>query len=153
MKHVEDIIMKNPMVKKDDLVKASWISSPRSLFLGRSSFYNKQMYDEMKNQELLDYNKGIWNQRGILPMKYIRVEDLKLPENTDDLSKEDLLAPITELCLIQGSPKFCECTKETVADNYTDDELLELRKELEKGSLPPELIQLGMMNCAIYIGQ
>ena len=35
------------------------------------------------------------------------VEDLKLPENTDDLSKEDLLAPITELCLIQGSPKFC----------------------------------------------
>ncbi|MEC7920757.1 MAG: hypothetical protein VYA06_01205 [Chloroflexota bacterium] len=81
------------------------------------------------------------------------VEDLKLPENTDDLSKEDLLAPITELCLIQGSPKFCECTKETVADNYTDDELLELRKELEKGSLPPELIQLGMMNCAIYIGQ
>ena len=81
------------------------------------------------------------------------IEDLKLPENTDELSKEDLLSPITELCLIQGSPKFCECTKETVSDNYTDDELLELRKELEKGSLPPELIQLGMMNCAIYIGQ
>ena len=81
------------------------------------------------------------------------VEDLKLPENTDDLSRDDLLAPITELCLIQGSPKFSECTKETVSDSYTDDELLELRKELEKGSLPPELIQLGMMNCAIYIGQ
>jgi hypothetical protein len=44
---LEDIIMKNPMVKRDDLIKASWISSPRSLFLSRSSFYNKQMYDEI----------------------------------------------------------------------------------------------------------
>ena len=63
-----------------------------------------------------------------------------------------LVNPNSALCDVR-SPKFCECTKETVSDNYTDDELLELRKELEKGSLPPELIQLGMMNCAIYIGQ
>ena len=81
------------------------------------------------------------------------VEDLKLPENTDNLSKEDLLIPVTELCLKQGSLKFCECTTEAVSNNYDDDELLELRKDLEKGSLPPALIQLGMMNCAIYIGK
>ena len=81
------------------------------------------------------------------------VAELELPEEPENLSKEELLKPVTELCLKQGTQKFCECTTETVSDNFTNEELVELRKDLQKGTLPPELIQLGMMNCAIYIGQ
>ena len=83
----------------------------------------------------------------------------KVPLNTDiaedleGLTKEEMLIPIAEVCETNGSQKFCECTTEAIVSNFTEEEILNIAKSIDEGELPPEIFQMGMMNCAIYLGQ
>ena len=81
------------------------------------------------------------------------LEDIELPETTEEMSKEELLAPVSELCLLQGSQKFCECGIDAVSDSYTEDELVALIESVKEGTLPSNVFQLFLMNCAMYLGQ
>ena len=58
-----------------------------------------------------------------------------------------------EICSNNQSDEFCECTAETILDNYSREDLVNLRTSLSGGELPSDIFQLGIMNCAIYLGQ
>ena len=74
-------------------------------------------------------------------------------ENLEILSKDELLKPLSDVCLNNQSEEFCKCTIETIAENYSQEDLVKLRESVAGGELPGEVFQLGLMNCAIYLGQ
>ena len=74
-------------------------------------------------------------------------------ENLEILSKDELLKPLLEVCLTNQSEEFCKCTTETISENYSQEDLVKLRESVAGGELPGEVFQLGLMNCAIYLGQ
>ena len=74
-------------------------------------------------------------------------------ENLEILSKDELLKPLLEVCLTNQSEEFCKCTTETISENYSQEDLVKLRESVAGGELPREVFQLGLMNCAIYLGQ
>ena len=74
-------------------------------------------------------------------------------ENLEILSKDELLKPLLEVCLTNQSEEFCKCTTETISENYSQSDLVKLRESVAGGELPGEVFQLGLMNCAIYLGQ
>jgi len=89
----------------------------------------------------------------------IEIEDSEAPieidttENIEIMTKEELLNPLKEVCLNNQSEEFCECTNETIIDNYSKEDLIKLRESVAGGELPGEIFQLGLMNCTIYLGQ
>ena len=88
----------------------------------------------------------------------IEIEELKSidSEETMDIelmTKEELLDPIIQICSSNQSEEFCECTMETIIDNYTKEELMDLRTSVSDGELPGDIFQMGLMNCAIYLSQ
>jgi hypothetical protein len=76
-----------------------------------------------------------------------------ISEDLEGLTKEEMLIPIADVCETNGSEKFCECTTEAIVSNFTEEEILNIAKSIDEGELPPEIFQIGMMNCAIYLGQ
>ena len=74
-------------------------------------------------------------------------------ENLELMTEEELLEPLMEICSSNQSDEFCECTVETILDNYSKEDLINLRTSLSDGELPSDIFQLGLMNCAIYLGQ
>ena len=74
-------------------------------------------------------------------------------ENLEILSKDELLEPLLEVCLNNQSEEFCKCTTETISENYSQEDLVKLRESVAGGELPGEAFQLGLMNCAIHLGQ
>ena len=74
-------------------------------------------------------------------------------ENLEILSKDELLKPLLEVCLNNQSEEFCKCTTKTISENYSQADLVKLRESIAGGELPREAFQLGLMNCAIYLGQ
>ena len=67
--------------------------------------------------------------------------------------KDELLKPLSDVCLNNQSEEFCKCTTETISENYSQEDLVKLRESVAGGELPGEVFQLGLMNCAIYLGQ
>ena len=39
------------------------------------------------------------------------------------------------------------------AQSYSKEDLINLRTSLSDGELPSDIFQLGLMNCALYLGQ
>ena len=74
-------------------------------------------------------------------------------ENLELLTEEELLNPLMEICSNNQSDEFCECTVETILDNYSKEDLINLRTSHSDGDLASDLFQLGLMNCALYLGQ
>ncbi len=74
-------------------------------------------------------------------------------ENLELMTEVELLEPLMEICSSNQSDEFCECTVETILDNYSKEDLVNLRTSLSDGELPSDIFQLGLMNCAIYLGQ
>jgi len=74
-------------------------------------------------------------------------------ENLELMTEVELLEPLMEICSSNQSDEFCECTVETILDNYSKKDLVNLRTSLSDGELPSDIFQLGLMNCAIYLGQ
>ena len=88
----------------------------------------------------------------------IEIEEIELisddeVENLELMTEEELLEPLMEICSSNQSDEFCECTVETILDNYSKKDLVNLRTSLSDGELPSDIFQLGLMNCAIYLGQ
>ncbi|MEC7271057.1 MAG: hypothetical protein VXU44_02555 [Chloroflexota bacterium] len=88
----------------------------------------------------------------------IEIEETELipdieAENLELMTEEELLEPLMEICSSNQSGDFCECTVETILDNYSKEDLVNLRASLSDGELPSDIFQLGLMNCAIYLGQ
>ena len=74
-------------------------------------------------------------------------------ENLELMTEVELMEPLMEICSSNQSDEFCECTVETILDNYSKKDLVNLRTSLSDGELPSDIFQLGLMNCAIYLGQ
>ena len=88
--------------------------------------------------------------------EYVEENDIEIEiesENLEILSKDELLKPLLEVCLTNQSEEFCKCTTETISENYSQEDLVKLRESVAGGELPGEVFQLGLMNCAIYLGQ
>lgn len=79
--------------------------------------------------------------------------EIDIAEDLEGLTKEEMLIPIAEVCETNGSEKFCKCTTEAIISNFTEEEILIMAKSIDEGDLPPEIFQMGMINCAIYLGQ
>ena len=48
-------------------------------------------------------------------------------ENLELMTEEELLEPLMEICSSNQSDEFCECTVETILDNYSKEDLINLR--------------------------
>ncbi len=80
--------------------------------------------------------------------------DIKIEtEGIEIMTKEELIEPLKEICLTNQSEEFCDCTVDTIINNYSKDELINLRESVSDGELPSDIFQMGLMNCAIYLSQ
>ena len=63
-------------------------------------------------------------------------------ENLELMTEVELLEPLMEICSSNQSDEFCECTVETILDNYSKKDLVNLRTSLSDGELPLSLIHI-----------